>query len=66
MCKNEDLTLGKMLFKGERVKEVGEMIYAMWKERKGKKIMEERKEKNENRENKEKNENRENTRSLDT
>ena len=57
MCKNEDLTLGKMLFKGERVKEVGEMIYAMWKERKGKKIMEEMKEKNENREN---------TRGLDT
>ena len=63
-CEKE--TLGKMLFKGERVKEVGEMIYAMWKERKGKKIMEEMKEKNENRENKEKNENRENTRSLDT
>ena len=44
-CERE--TLGKMLFEGERVVEVGEMIYEMWKERRSKIVREELKEKNE-------------------
>ena len=41
-CERE--TLGKMLFKGEKVVEVGDMLYEMWNERRSKIVLEELKE----------------------
>ena len=43
--------IGKKLFKGEKVIEVGDMLYEMWKERRGKIVLEELKEKKERRQN---------------
>ena len=48
-CERE--TLGKMLFKGEKVVEVGDMLYEMWNERRSKIVLEELKEQNELRQN---------------